>query len=413
MTDWHFRYARNLRPYQGYSIGKLLTVIEDPAVISLAGGMPLPEMFLKQPLLKSTEERYNKNMDFIMQYSGIRGEGELIEAVIAYLQSDGIRVQPENVMITTSAEQGLDLAGRLFIDDGDAIVVECPTFAGALAAFEMQRPKYLGIDLEDDGLDVSELDRVLSDCRVAKQMPKFIYVVPDFQNPAGICLSASKREALLDLSRRYQILIVEDSPYRTLCYRCANIPLLYGLDQQRGGGMVIGVYTFSKLFCPGMRVGFNIGPAEVITKMTNIKEGATLNTPKYNQDMCTEFFTSVDLDAYFERCRRYYRAKMEVLLDPLVAHFPPDRGVSWTVPDGGMFLWLSAPHGVDTRQLFHAALKHKVAFVPGDVCYGQQPEKRHMRLNFSYPTETQLGEAVSRLSDCFEQEIEQGGQLSV
>jgi 2-aminoadipate transaminase len=406
MPDWHLNYARNMRRYQGYSIGKLLTLVDDPAIISLAGGMPSPKMFLKQSLRQATEQRYARDIDRIMQYSGIRGEGELIEAVVAYLRRDGICVSPENVMITSSAQQGLDLAGRLFLNDGDAVVVERPTFAGALAAFEMQRPEYLGIDLENDGLDVAALGRVLSDRQAAGRSPKFIYVVPDFQNPAGICLSTAKREALLDLSRRHDVFILEDSPYRTLRYRGAQLPSLFSLDQQRGGGFVIGVYTFSKLFCPGMRVGFNIGPAEVIAKMTNIKEGGTLNTPKYNQDMCTEFLTSMDLDAYFERCRHYYRAKMEVLLNALANHFPPERGVTWTRPDGGMFLWLTAPEGVDTRQLFHAALKFKVAFVPGDAFYGQQPEHRHMRLNFSYPTEKQLPQAVSRLSDCLAQFVQ-------
>jgi 2-aminoadipate transaminase len=408
LKNWNERFARNMRPYQGYSIGKLLALIDDPDVISLAGGMPAPEVFLHQQLKAATTQRFDRDINRIMQYSSIRGEQELIEAVAAYLQRDGIRVGPANVMITSSGQQGLDLAGRLFLDEGDAVVVERPTFAGALAAFEMQRPEYLGIQLADDGLDVDQLGQILSDRRAAGHMPKFIYVVPDFQNPTGICLSLPKRHALLELARHHQIPIVEDSPYRTLRYRGAQIPSLFALDQEHGGGHVIGVYTFSKLFCPGMRVGFTIGPAEVITKMTNIKEGSTLNTPKYNQDMCAAFLTAVDLDAYFERCCRYYRNKLGILLDALAAHFTLARDFTWTVPDGGLFVWLSAPHGVDTRKLFRAALTHKVAFVPGEAFYGQNPEHRHMRLNFSYPTEAQLEAAVSRLSACLAQYDQRG-----
>lgn len=400
MVEWNTRYARNMLDYEGYSIGKLLALIDDPHIISLAGGMPSPEMFLDQQLRQATGRRFDSHIHRIMQYSSIRGEAELIDAVIAFLRRDGIRVQPEQVMITSSGQQGLDLVGRLFLDAGDALVVERPTFAGALAAFQMQRPDYIGIALEPDGLDVVQLRQVLADCQAAGRSPRFIYVVPDFQNPTGICMSLSKRETLLDLSRLYDIPIIEDSPYRTLRYRGSQLPSLFSLDERRGGGFVVGVYTFSKLFCPGMRVGFTIGPPEVIAKMTNIKEGSTLNTPPYNQDMCTDFLTAVDLDAYFAGCCDYYREKMNILLEALKTHFPPERGVTWTRPDGGLFLWLSVPEAVDTRALFHTALAFKVAFVPGDAFYGERPEQRHMRLNFSYPSSAQLTEGVKRLSDC-------------
>ena len=403
MQNLHLRYAANMRDYEGYSIGKLLSLISDPAIISLAGGLPSPDMFLKAELRQATRQRLDGDIDRIMQYSPIRGETELIDAIIAFLQRDGIQVAADNVMITTSGQQGLDLAGRLFLDPGDAVVVERPTFAGALAAFQMQRPAYLGIDLEADGIDVERLQDVLSDCHSSGRLPKFIYVVADFQNPSGISMSLAKREALLDLSDRYSIPIVEDSPYRTLRYRGTELPSLFSMDQQRGGGRVIGVYTFSKLFCPGMRVGYNIGPPEVMEKMTNIKEGGTLNTPKYNQDMCAAFLTEVDLDAYFKRCCAYYGDKLDAFLDAMAAHFPLERGVTWTRPEGGMFLWVNVPERIDTRELFHDALKFKVAFVPGDACYGERPERHHMRVNFSYSSEVQLREAVKRLSDCLEQ----------
>jgi len=403
LFDWNARFARNMRDYEGYSIGKLLSLINDPKIISLAGGMPSPEMFLQEQLRQATQQRFDCHIHRIMQYSSIRGEDELIDAVIAFLQRDDIRVRPENVMITSSGQQGLDLVGRLLLDPGDFLVVERPTFAGGLAAFQMQRPEYLGIGLASDGLDIVQLRQVLSNCQASDSPPKFIYVVPDFQNPTGICMSLTKREALLDLSRHYDIPIIEDSPYRTLRYHGAQLPSLFSMDQQQGGGFVVGVYTFSKLFCPGMRVGFTIGPPEVISKMTNIKEGSTLNTPLYNQEMCADFLNTVDLDTYFKNCCDYYREKMSVLLEALETYFPPERGVTWTRPDGGLFLWLSVPGTVNTQSLFHAALAFNVAFVPGDAFYGEHPEYRHMRLNFSYPTSEQLKEGVRRLSDCLAQ----------
>jgi 2-aminoadipate transaminase len=404
MQNWDLRYAANMRTYEGYSIGKLLGLINDPEIISLAGGLPSPDMFLRAEMQKATRQCFDRDIDRIMQYSPIRGEAELIEAVIAFLKRDGIRVAPDNIMITTSGQQGLDLAGRLFLDPGDAVVVERPTFAGALAAFQMQRPIYLGVDLEADGIDVECLHEVLSDCLASGRMPKFIYVVPDFQNPSGVSLSQAKREILLDLSDRFGVPIIEDSPYRRLRYRGTTLPSLFSLDQRRGGGHVIGIHTFSKLFCPGMRVGFNIGPPEVIDKMTNIKEGSTLNTPKYNQDMCAAFLTEVDLEAYFERCCVYYGDKLGVFLNAMAEYFPPERNVTWTQPEGGMFLWVSMPQNLDTRRLFHTALKFKVAFVPGEAFFGERPERQHIRVNFSYPSEAQLREAVKRLSDCLGQQ---------
>ena len=404
VQNWDLRYAANMRTYEGYSIGKLLGLINDPEIISLAGGLPSPDMFMRAEMQKATRQCFERDIDRFMQYSPIRGEAELIEAVIAFLKCDGIRVAPDNIMITTSGQQGLDLAGRLFLDPGDAVVVERPTFAGALAAFQMQRPIYLGVDLEADGIDVECLHEVLSDCLASGRMPKFIYVVPDFQNPSGVSLSQAKREILLDLSDRFGVPIIEDSPYRRLRYRGTTLPSLFSLDQKRGGGRVIGIHTFSKLFCPGMRVGFNIGPPEVIDKMTNIKEGSTLNTPKYNQDMCAAFLTEVDLEAYFERCCVYYGDKLGVFLNAMAEYFPPERNVTWTQPEGGMFLWVSMPQNVDTRRLFHTALKFKVAFVPGEAFFGERPERQHIRVNFSYPSEAQLREAVKRLSDCLGQQ---------
>jgi 2-aminoadipate transaminase len=269
----------------------------------------------------------------------------------------------------------------------------------------MQRPTFEGVDIEEDGSDVEGFGRRIRALEKRNKRPKFMYVVPDFQNPTGITMSLEKRTAVLDLSYRYDIPIVEDSPYRHLrCYG-KTIPSIFGLDQERGGGNVVGLYTFSKLFCPGMRVGFNIGPRDVIDKMTNIKEGSVLNTPKYNQDMCTAFLTEMDWESHIEGCRSYYREKLEVFLRTMERYFPRETGVTWTKPEGGLFLWVTVPRSVDTLQLFHEAIKFKVAFVPGDAFYGENPETNHMRINFSYPSKEQLAEAAKRLSDCLKNSL--------
>lgn len=399
-TKWSTHFSENIKNYQGYSIGKLFRLLKDPDIISLAGGLPSPEVFLKDEFRLASSRCLQEDVENIMQYSDISGEGRLIEAIIEFLKEDQITVSEANIVVTSSGQQGLDLAGRLFLNPGDAIILDRPTFAGAIVAFQMQRPEFAGVNIQKDGSDIAGFRKKIEQLIRQTAKPKFIYVVPDFQNPSGITMSLEKRKALLELSYRYHIPILEDSPYRDLRYSGHSEPSIFSLDQKQNGSNVIGLYTFSKMFCPGMRVGFNLGPKEVIEKMTNIKEGSTLNTPKYNQDMCTLFFNEMDWKAHLEKSRAYYREKLAVILQTLQSCFPKETGVTWTKPEGGLFLWLTVPEKMDTYDLFYEALKFKVAFVPGEVFYGENPEKNHMRINFSYPSTKQLVEGVKRLSEC-------------
>ncbi|HHP7236043.1 MAG TPA: PLP-dependent aminotransferase family protein [Desulfobacterales bacterium] len=399
--DWSSHFSENIRHFEGYSIGKLFRLLGDPEVISLAGGLPSPDVFPVEKMRAVSDRRLRDNADAILQYSVIGGEADLIEAVCAFLAVDGVAVSPREVMITSSGQQGLDLVGRLFLDPGDAVVLDRPTFAGAIVAFQMQRPVFIGADIEDDGSDVGRMETAIRKFRGNGRNPKFIYVVPDFQNPSGITMSLEKRKALLELGRRYEIPIVEDSPYRNLRYVGRTLPTLFELDRTQGGENVIGIYTFSKLFCPGMRVGFNIGPKAVIEKMINIKEGSTLNTPKYNQDLCTAFLTEMDWQQHLAFSRRHYREKRGLFFRAMEDHFPVAEGITWTRPEGGLFSWVSLPEEIDTTALFHPAVtRYKVAFVPGSAFYGENPATRHMRVNFSYPPADRLAEAVRRLADC-------------
>jgi 2-aminoadipate transaminase len=402
---WASRCADNIREYEGYPIGKTLEYLKDPEIISLAGGLPSPEVFQREEMRLASERILSTDIDRVMQYSPIPGETGLLEAVLAFLARDDIYLREEEILITTSGQHGLDLTGRLFLDPGDLVLVDRPTFAGAIVAFQMQRPAFAGVDIEADGSDVEGMRRTLNELERAGTRPKFIYVVPDFQNPSGITMSRKKREALLDLSYEFEVPIVEDSPYRDLRYRGRTIPSIFSLDQRRGGGNVIGLYTFSKLFCPGMRVGFNIGPPEVIRRMTYIKEGNILNTPKYNQDICKAFLEDMRFEAHISRCRDYYREKLDLFLKTMEAHFPPEMGVTWTRPEGGLFLWVTVPEHINTAELFFEAIRHKVAFVPGEQFYGENPATNHMRINFSFVSKEQLTEAVKRLSGCIKNHL--------
>lgn len=386
-----------MRKFEGYAIGKMLKYLEDPEIISFAGGLPSPDVFPTDFIRMAAGRSLGEGWKESLQYSPIPGEKSLIEAVIEFLKRDGIRVGPENVVITTSGQHGIDLIGRLFLNPGDVIVTDLPTFGGALAAFELEDARYLAFDIEEDGSDVEAMEAGIEDLLKRGTRPKFIYVVPDFQNPSGITMSLEKRQALLSLSDRFGLPIVEDSPYRDLRYAGEQLPSLYALDENRG--RVIGLYTFSKILCPGLRVGFNIGPPEVIKKCNFIKGANVLNTPKLNQDICAAFLRECDLDAHFRTARRYYSEKLKFFLDAMTEHFPPDWGVRWTKPEGGLFLWITAPEGIDTGDLFYRAIEQKVAFVPGEVFYPESARRTNaMRINFSYPTKEQSIEGVRRLA---------------
>ena len=403
--NWNSQFSDNLKGYGGYSIGKLFALLSDPEIISLAGGLPSPEMFLKDGMRKASQKRLQENIDTIMQYTNIKGESELIKAIIQFLRRDNIDISEDNIVITSSGQHGLDITGRLFLNPGDIVFVDRPTFAGAIVAFQLQRPEFIGFDIEEDGPDVASYLKKIKELQKQDKKLKFIYVVPDFQNPSGITMSLEKREALLDLSYEFDIPIIEDSPYRDLRYYGKTIPSIYELDQRRESGNVIGLFTFSKLFCPGVRVGFNIGPKDVIARMTNIKEGNVLNTPKYNQDMCAAFLTEMNYEPHLEKCRNYYREKLKVFLQTMEKYFPAEMGVTWTKPEGGLFLWVTVPKHIDTYELFYEAMKFKVAFVPGSTFYGENPAKNHMRINFSFASKEQLAEAVKRLSKCIKSKL--------
>ncbi len=391
-------FAAIMKDFEGYAIGKMLRFLDEPGIISFAGGLPAGEVFPLDIIRKAAERSLENDWTHTLQYTPIPGEKDLMEAIILYLRKDNIHIDPENIMITTSGQHGLDLAGRLFLDAGDTIAIDLPTFGGALAAFELEDARYIGRDIEENGTDVEGLAGEIEDfIHKTGKKPKFIYVVPDFQNPSGITTSLEKRLALLGLGQKYEIPIVEDSPYRELRYRGEHLPSLYSLD--RNQGHVIGLYTFSKILCPGIRVGFNIGPPEVIQKFSFIKGANILNTPKLNQDICRTFLREYDLGAHFQKTIAYYSEKLNFFLEAMEEHFPPEMGVRWTKPEGGLFLWITVPETINTLDLFYLAIEEKVAFVPGEVFYPDGYKKYNtMRINFSFPTKEEIVEGVRRLS---------------
>jgi 2-aminoadipate transaminase len=291
------------------------------------------------------------------------------------------------------------LIGKLFINSGDRVLVEAPTYLGALQAFNVYGAEYVSVPIDEDGLRTDLLDSSL------RSGPKFMYVLPNFQNPGGTTLSEGRRHELVLLADKYGIPIIEDDPYGQLRYEGEHLPTLLVLDREnlrRDSGYSIGnvIYlsTFSKTLAPGLRLGWIVAPPDVITKLVQLKQGADLHTSTFNQFVAYEVARDGFLDEHVKTIRKVYRERRDVMLEALKEFFPPE--VTWTHPKGGLFLWVTLPEIVDCKKLFESALKENVAFVPGDSFYAPNghPTNSHMRLNFSNAQPEQIREGIRRLS---------------
>ncbi len=334
-----------------------------------------------------------------LQYGATEGYTPLRELIANNMARYGIKVKAENVLITSGSQQALDLIGKLFINAGDRVLVEAPTYLGALQAFNIYGAEYVSVPSDENGLCTDQLEEPL------RSGPKFMYVLPNFQNPAGTTLSEGRRQELVLLADRYGIPIVEDDPYGQLRYEGEHLPSLVVLDRENlrrdegySIGNVIYLSTFSKTLAPGLRLGWIVAPPDVIGKLAQLKQGADLHTSTFTQFVAYEVARDGFLDKHVKVIRQVYRERRDVMLQALQEFFPAE--VTWTHPQGGLFLWVNLPKGLDIQAVFRSALEQNVAFVPGDSFYANDPQEgsRHMRLNFSNATPEQIREGIRRLA---------------
>src|SRR5579883_3128907 len=405
-TAWTSRYAQRTRSVKSSTIRELLKFTQQPEVISFAGGLPAPEVFPAQRFREACARVLEQQPQLALQYGATEGYEPLREMIARY----GIKAGTENVLITSGSQQALDLIGKLLINAGDRVLVEAPTYLGALQAFNVYGADYLSVPSDADGLRTEILEAAL------RSGPKFMYVLPNFQNPGGTTLSEGRRHQLVLLADKYGIPIVEDDPYGQLRYEGEHLTPLVVLDREnlrRDNGYSIGnvlyLSTFSKTLAPGLRLGWIVAPPEVISKLVQLKQGADLHSSTFGQMVAYEVARDNFLDEHVKVIRRVYRERRDVMLEALAQYFPPE--VTWTRPAGGLFLWVTLPHGMDTAQLFKAAVEQNVAFVPGDCFYapnGNQDEAmRHMRLNFSAAPPEQIREGIRRLSIAVKRQMEE------
>jgi 2-aminoadipate transaminase len=408
-TAWTSRYAQRTKGIKSSAIRELLKFTQRPEVISFAGGLPASDLFPGERF-REASGRVLEKPQVGLQYGATEGYEPLREMVARHIARYGIRAKSENVLITAGSQQALDLIGKLLINSGDRVLVEAPTYLGALQAFNVYGADYISVPSDEDGLRSDLLEAPL------RSGPKFMYVLPNFQNPGGTTLSEGRRHELVLLADRFGIPIIEDDPYGQLRFEGDHLTPLVVLDREnlrRDDGYSIGnvIYlsTFSKTLAPGLRLGWIVAPPDVIAKLVQLKQGADLHTSTFAQTVAYEVARDNFLDEHVRLIRRVYRERRDVMLDALQQYFPPE--VTWTRPKGGLFLWVTLAEGMDAQRLFESALRENVAFVPGDSFYapnGHQDEgRRHLRLNFSAAPPDQIREGIRRLSVAVKRQLDE------
>jgi 2-aminoadipate transaminase len=378
------------------TIRELLKLTEQPDIISFGGGLPAPETFPHEELAAIAQELLLKEPHNVLQYGTTEGSRTLRTEVAKWLSNQGIDVTLHDLLVTSASQQGLDLICKAFFDPGDAVFCGLPTYLGAVQAFNLFQITKIGVPLEDDGMDIDELEsRIVAARREGKRM-KGIYVIPDFQNPSGITLSLEKRQRLLEVARAYDLLIFEDNPYGHLRFSGEPIPSIFSLDDE---GRTIMLLTFSKVLAAGLRLAVMAARGDLMDVLVRVKQPTDLCTSKFTQMIAARFMQRHGLDRHLAEIRPIYRAKKEAMVAALAKYMPSEEGLRWTNPDGGLFVWVWLPEGVDAEEMLPRAIAHKVAYVPGASSYVDGGGHNTMRLAFSLCTPEQIDEGIRRLAD--------------
>jgi DNA-binding transcriptional MocR family regulator len=384
------RFADRMELVRPSAIRDLLRFGADPELISFGGGYPDQELF---PMAQMREvfDGLLSGERYVLQYTLSDGLPRLREQVAERMARDGVACSAADVLILQGAQQGLDLAAKLVLDPGDVVITENPTFLGALIAFNPFQPAYSAVRTDDGGMDTDDLERILA----ANPRAKLIYTVPDFQNPTGVTLSLARRRRLLELANRYDLLVLEDSPYRELRFAGEAVPTLKSLDTE---GRVVFLGSFSKILAPGMRLAWSVASPDLTARLGLLKLAADTQCSTLNMAAASAFMDRYDIDAHIATLRSAYRRKRDLMLDALDELFPPS--VTHTSPDGGLFTWLTFPEGFDAATFLRdeAIPKAKVAFVPGATFFPLTQEANHARLNFSGVSDERIVTGMTRLA---------------
>lgn len=388
MSEPAFNLSRRMAGLRPSTIREILKVTAQPEIISFAGGLPAPELFPVAEVKAASDLVLTNNGAAALQYSESEGYRPLREWIATEVGLRGFKASADDVLITNGSQQGLDLMGKLFLNPGDVVLTENPTYLAAIQAFQTFEAKFVPVPTDNDGLIPEALPELI---RLHK--PKFLYTIPNFQNPTGLTLSAPRRAALAKIAAEHGLTILEDDPYGKLRYRGAEIPPVKHWDT---AGRVIYASTFSKTIAPGLRIGWMVLPTSLFNPTLILKQASDLHTSSFDQRVAHTFLTQNDQTIHLERIRRAYGERYEVLDAALRAEMP--AGFTWTKPEGGMFLWVTGPEKLDAMELLQRAILQKVAFVPGRDFFPADAGKNYLRLNYSNSTPERIREGVRRLA---------------
>ncbi len=382
------------------AIRELLKLTKDPEIISFAGGLPAPETFPIEELVEITNEVLREDGEKALQYGSTEGDDRLRELIVELYKKMGFDITLENVMITTASQQGLDLLAKVFIDRGDKVLVGLPSYLGGLQAFKAYGAELLGIEFDENGMRSDDLEAKLVELKAANDLPKFIYIIPDFQNPAGVTMPEKRRKEIIDIARKYDVLIIEDSPYKEIRFEGEHQESLYALE---GNGQVINFGTFSKIFVPGFRIGWIIAHPEIIDKFVKAKQATDLCTSPFVQKIAAKYMEKGYFETNLKRTIQLYKEKKDIMMKAFEKYMP--EGVTWTKPEGGLFLFITLPEYMDSEILFRKAIEKKVAFVVGHAFYCNGKGRNTMRINFSYVPKELNEIGVKRLAEVIKAEM--------
>ena len=399
LDQWTKLYAPRVSQMKPSEIREMLAVAARPDIISFAGGLPDTRVFPVHQIVESTQRVMLREGPEALQYGSSEGYEALKRQIVGMMAEGGVKIGVDDLIITDGAQQALELLGKIFIGKGDTILVEAPSYLGALQAFAGYEPNVVGIPMDDDGLKVDLLEDKLKELSRQGIQPKFLYVIPNFQNPAGFTMSADRRLKVLELADKYGFLVIEDDQYGKLRFDGEAKVLLRAVDEN-----VVYLGTFSKIFAPGMRLGWVIAPKAILEKLINAKQAANLCTSSFSQRITEEYMNSFDWRHNVDVLIDLYRDRRDAMFDALEEYFP--EGSSWSRPNGGLFIWATLPDGLDSGEMLAEAIREaKVAYVPGRGFFASEGGKSNMRLNFSYCPPEVIDEGIKRLGGVIKHQL--------
>lgn len=386
-------YAQRMNRIPRSFVRETLKIIDDPKMISFAGGLPHPQSFPVEEIKESAVKVLQEQGKEVLQYSSTEGYSPLREYISQRYYKQGLRVDPEEILITNGSQQCLDLVGKVFLNKDDGVLLERPTYLAAIQAFGLYEPEFYSVPLEDDGPDVNLIQEILM-----KKEVKLFYAITNFQNPTGITYSKKKRRYIAKIFEEQPTLLVDDNPYGDIRFHGDDIPPIKSLLPE---SVLFG--TFSKIIAPGLRMGWLVAPREIMDKLVIAKQASDLHSNLFTQRVIYQYLQDNDVDEHIQKIKKVYGEQRELMVQMIQKYFPED--VSYTKPEGGMFLWVTLPSNISSLRLFENALKENVAFIPGEAFYTDHPAKNTLRLNFSNSNPTQIQEGIKRLGTAIKKMI--------